>query len=216
MLKSGGPRKLRGSDAESSKRFQKRHQVGDLLGREGQSARVLLLLEDLFERSALPIVQERIANAGARSEGGLNSRLPTSSLNPTSYRSGDVYSGATWHAAHFCLEYRSPAIRRRRSVSRCSRVALRSGRKCREISRQVGDLRIRRLRPVHRGRDRFANLVVEMGDRSGPGPGPVAATPSREGTRLGIAVRSVTQGVAQEVVRMPIGVTAMAAHPAVV
>src|ERR1017187_7677011 len=35
------------------------------------------------------------------SEGGLNSRFPTSSLTPTSYLPGEVYSGETWHVWHF-------------------------------------------------------------------------------------------------------------------
>src|SRR5580693_3099565 len=46
---------------QTLERFQKRHQVGDFLGREREAPRVLRLPEYVLERAGPPIVQKRIA-----------------------------------------------------------------------------------------------------------------------------------------------------------
>ncbi len=115
------------------------------------------------------------------------------------------------------LENRSPANRRRWFPLPCSGVAAQGRRcKCCEIGRQVGDLGIRQLRPVHRRRDRLRTWSSRRAMEAVHVQGPVAATPRSDGTALGRAIRSVAQSVAQKVVRMCVGVATMAAHPAVV
>ena len=93
-----------------SQRLEKRNQVGDLVRRACDVPGMSLLLKDFLERPARPSCRKASRRLKPQSEGGLNSRLPTSSISPTSYRPAEVYSGGAWQVAHFSREDFTAAI----------------------------------------------------------------------------------------------------------
>ncbi len=122
----------------------------------------------------------------ARNEGGLNSWLPTSSTSPTSTFWGVVYSGGSWQVAHFrALEDVACRARWRDRPHRTPTTAARAAQACR-------DTRSGR-RPARRSAS-VPCMVVAIDLRTWSSSrsiepvqvqGPVAATPSSEGTRFG-------------------------------
>ena len=117
-ITNGAPQGRTTRRLPSSERFQKSHQVRDFPRRERQAARVLFLLEDLFERSGTPVVQERIATAHASQRRRVEFTITYIITQPDIVPAGRrVFGRDVAGRAFVLLENLPPANRRRRSLS---------------------------------------------------------------------------------------------------